>query len=296
MMLQTEPIKTVTKKENKPFSAKLGGLINRAKYPLMAITLLFITVMVELLQLSFDGDLSLRNITIPFVVVTFATYTGFFLLSDLGKAQGQKSAEYVTAKTAYDTIHSQIKAKGYNVNLKQFCSYKVKTAREEALQLAFADSTISYTDYKTEYRFKTKKELQEMGLPKQDIHLIVKANGLKPYRLVPSMLWTSGNLEKQLSHITASGNSKLFKKRIIKAVRIIAMSLFVVSIGTAVAFSWSWQILFEVISVLINMFLGFRDGYESYAYTDASCYNSKAELLEEAYEWFETGGLDKFNN
>jgi hypothetical protein len=294
MMLQTEPEKNLSKKENKPFSVKLGAFLNRTKYVLIALVLVLVTALVELLELSVDGDLSLRNITIPFIVVIFATYTGFFIMSDLGKAQGQKSNDYVISKTAYNNIHEKIKQKGYNINLKQFCQYKVKSAREETLQLAFADSTISYTDYINEYRFKEKKELKKMGLPKQDVRLIIKANRLKPFKLVPSMLWTSGNLSKQLSNITASGSAKLIRKRIYKAVRICAMSLLVVSIGTAVALSWSWQILFEVISVIINMFLGYREGYDSYVYTDTQCLLSKTELLEEAYEWFQNEGLEKF--
>ena len=69
MMLQTEPEKNLSKKENKPFSVKLGNFLNRTKYVLIALVLVLVTALVELLELSVDGDLSLRNITIPFILL-----------------------------------------------------------------------------------------------------------------------------------------------------------------------------------------------------------------------------------
>lgn len=287
MMLQTEPMKQISKKESKPLNGKLVTFFNRAKYPFLATTLLLVTILVELLDLTIDGNLTIRNITIPFLVVTFTTYTCFFLLSDFGKSQGQKAQDYIKAKARYEEIREKIKAKNYNAKLKEFCTHKVKDEREQILKMAFDDSTITYSDYLEKYKSKSKKELKEMGLQGNDIKLIQKANTYKQVKLVPSMLWSSGSLAHQLSYITATGNTQLIKKRIIKAIRIIAMSLLVVSVGTAVALHWSWQILFEVLNVILNMFFGFRDGYESYAITDALSYESKSELLEEAYDWFE---------
>lgn len=293
-MLQSEPIKSSQKKELKPLSVRVGGFLTRTKYILLTVVILLITISVELFQLTIDGDLTFRNITIPLVVVTFATYTGFFLFSDFGKSKGIKASDYINAKVRYDTVHDKIKEKGYNVSLKYFCNYKIKTERDEVMQMAFEDSTISYEDYKTIYRNKTREELEAMGLSNSDIKLIMHANKYKQPKLTAGMLWTTGTLRRQLKHISTSGSSKLTQKRIVKAARIALMSLFVVSISAATIMSWSWQILFEVISVLLNMYFGYRDGYESYAVLDALSYTSKAELLEEAYDWFEAGSLVKF--
>ena len=280
--------KEKNKKEKKPLSAKVGGFLNKQKYLLMATLLLFITVGVELLQLQIDGGLSVKNITVPLILITFTTYMSFWLMTDCGKEVGINSQKYIEALNNYNKIHDDIKNKGFNIHLKEFCSWKRKTDTEEVIQDLLADSTISYKEYITHYRNLTKDELKEEGLSKDDINVIIQAKNYRAPKLYPSMLWSSGSFAKQVSYITASGGKNLTKRRIIKAVRIIAMSLLVVSMSTGAVLRWNWQVVFEVISVLLNMYFGYRDGYESYAVTDTLSYVSKTQLLTECLTWCET--------
>lgn len=269
----------------KPLSQRIGGFVNRQKYAIVSFIIVISVIGIELLNINIDSGFSLSSITLPLILLAFATYCAYWVMTDAGKDTGIKSAVYVEATKRYTETREMMKETGYKNKLKEFCAEKRRVCLEEVRRDLLLDSTISYEEYLEMYTGKDKHELEELGLCKQDIEIIRKADKYKVPKLTASALWNVGAFDEQVAFVSRSGSRKLAIKKVKKALRIVAMALVTVSISTAGMIVWDWQVLYQLACVIINMYLGYRDGYDSYAVIEAQRYISKAELLEECAEW-----------
>ena len=74
-------------------------------------------------------------------------------------------------------------------------------------------------------------------------------------------------------------------KRVFKILSIMIFSFISVSIKTETTAHFDWSLIIDVLMCASAAFLGYRGGFEAYAYTEVSCYETKTEILNEAYDW-----------
>ena len=285
--LPVEEFAQKTKIERKPLAVKVGGFLKKQKYLLMIFIVLIGTVAIRALSIDFNWKVQLKEITFPLIIVCIFTYLGFWIMTDWGRDLGKNSKEYMQAIKAYWDIYEKIRDKQYNNYLKDFCEYKRKLDIEEARKEYLMDSTISYDYYLEHYKGKSKKQLQESGLSAMDVELIDKANTYKAPKLQYSMLWQRNSYKQQVDYLTKSGAKKLRVRRIIKAVLMCATTGISVGMYASSVWAFDWLLLYQIICILVNMYIGFRDGYNAYSVEETQYYTCKTELLLEHYEWCE---------
>lgn len=264
---------------------KLFGFIDRQKYLLLSLLVFVSMLSAKIWSMTIDANVSLKSVTIQAVLFGLLNYLVFFFMSDSGREKGRLSTPYTTAKTNYDVIHKQIRDEMLYPFLQPFCVWKKKNVTEEYRRDCLMDSNISYKEYVEKYQGKSPLSIRKMKLDKETTSCIIEANAYKPPKLQASTLWQKSTFKEQVKFITKSGKRSIFGKRAFKIVIIAAMTILSVSIKTSTEAHFDWSLLLDVLMAASSAFFGYRGGFEAFAYTEALCYETKTEILTEAYDW-----------
>lgn len=264
------------------------SFFTRQKYILLSILIFICTIAVKILAVDINMETGLRELTVQIVALAMLTYSGYWVMMDFGKEKGFISTNYVGAKAYYDKTKEKVAGKRYNARLGEFCKYKRKEITEERRQEYIMDTTVSYEKYLKELKNKDKETLLASGLSKAEIKLIRKADQYKAPHLQASMLWVNKTFEEQFALISKSGKRQMTIHRVKKGIITAIMVVISGSLYASAIAKLDWTIIFQVLCLALNMYFGYRDGFDSFAVVEAERYACKGELLDEAYFYCET--------
>lgn len=264
---------------------KFLGFIDRQKYFLLSLLIFISLISAKIWSMTIDPNISLKDITFQLVLYGVLNYLIYYFMSSSGRDRGRISPQYLEAKNKYAEIHDKIRVGGLYVFLQPFCLWKKKTVTEEYRRDCLMDSTLTYEEYVEKYQGRNSKVIKEAKLDKETRRCILEANAYKPPKLQASTLWQKSTFNEQVKFISRSGLNVMRVKRVFKILSIMIFSFISVSIKTETTAHFDWSLIIDVLMCASAAFLGYRGGFEAYAYTEVSCYETKTEILNEAYDW-----------
>lgn len=274
--------------KEKPRSPKVQaamGFLNRQKYLLLSILVFFCEITSEIWQMTINPEVTLKEITLRVLVFGTLNYLIFFFMSDCGRDKGIASDGYLNAKNDYDTIHKKFRDEFLYPLLQNFCAWKRKSVTEEYRRDCLMDSTISYDTYVKEYQGRNRRYIKKVIADKNDRKCVLEANAYKSAKLQASMIWERSSFNEQIKFMTKSGKNRLRTKRSIKIGTITLLSILSVAVESSTVAHFDWSILINVLVLSASAFFGFRGGYDAYALTERICYETRTNILNEAYDW-----------
>ena len=265
---------------------KLLNFLNEQKYIIFAAIAFITMISGEIWSMTIEsGEINVRELTFQVILYTIFYYLVFFFMTGQGREKGRITAAYLNARSDYDLVHEKIYDAGFVTYLQGFCRWKRDTVIKEMRQAIMLDGAMSYDEYIEKWQGKPRKIVRESELDKQTKNCIIEANSFKTPKLTASMLWEKTTFNEQIAWLTKSGKNKLLTTRITKALRVMLLATISVVVVYDNVAHFDWSILIDVFSCLLSAFFGYLDGYSAYAVTEATCYETKTSLLNEAYDW-----------
>ena len=265
---------------------KLLNFLNEQKYIIFAAIAFITMISGEIWSMTIkSGEINVRELTFQVILYTIFYYLVFFFMTGQGREKGRFTAAYLNARSDYDRVHDKMYDAGFVAYLQGFCRWKRDTVIKEMRQAIMLDGAMSYDEYVEKWQGKPRKIVRESELDKQTKNCIIEANAFKTPKLTASMLWEKTTFNEQIAWLTKSGKNKLLTTRITKALRVMLLATISVVVVYDNVAHFDWSILIDVFSCLLSAFFGYLDGYSAYAVTEATCYETKTSLLNEAYDW-----------
>ncbi len=283
-----KPVRQNGKKE------KLVNFLNEQKYIILTV-LAFISMLGgQIWSMTINAaEINIKEFTLQALLYSAFNYAIFYFMTDEGRARGKVSEVYLNARKAYGDIHEKIRAKDFFPRLQEFCTWKKAAVIDEYRRQILLDSSISYDEYVKKWQGKSRREIKRSDLDKQTKNCIIEANAYNTPKLVASALWEKSSFDEQAAWVTKSGKKQLNSRRVYKAVRVFVLSALGISVAVENVAHLDWSILINVFVCAVSALLGYKDGFTAYAEIEATCYETKTSLLEEAYDWAEQKTTEK---
>ncbi len=283
-----KPVRQNGKKE------KLVNFLNEQKYIILTV-LAFISMLGgQIWSMTINAtEINIKEFTLQALLYSAFNYAIFYFMTDEGRARGKVSEAYLNARKAYGDIHEKIRAKDFFPRLQEFCTWKKAAVIDEYRRQILLDSSISYDEYVKKWQGKSRREIKRSDLDKQTKNCIIEANAYNTPKLVASALWEKSSFDEQAAWVTKSGKKQLNSRRVYKAVRVFVLSALGISVAVENVAHLDWSILINVFVCAVSALLGYKDGFTAYAEIEATCYETKTSLLEEAYDWAEQKTTEK---
>lgn len=283
--LKVEELDKVVRKQT--VGGKIAGGLYAHRYALIVGLIVICLILVCTFTVVFKANVSWKTLTLQTILYTSLMYAAYWIMIDYGKERGILSESYLSALKHYSEAHDKIKGKMYNDRLNDFCRYKQSKIVEERKHDIILDSTVSYDEYVEKYSKMSVSELTNAGLEKDDIKAITAANKAKPPHLKGSDLWERESFDKIAELISRSGKKTTRIRKALKLVFLLVTSGLVASVSIKGSFTFDFVVIIALFFLAVNFVTAFSAGYNAYAKTEALRYETRAELLDEAFEYCE---------
>ena len=228
----TQKVFTKTKK---PFQEILQELSL-----ILAVGLIIVIFMVYLTEVSFGGDLNIKDLTMQTLMLYTCTVAVHFLLRSYGREKGRTVEQWNKAKEKiHDNARKIIDSQWLTITT-EYCKQWEETELKQRIQIILDSVAVSSNKYNTIYKTLTKKELEKRAdLTQEQVKGIMKAKRQKR-QLYDANFLTSDALT--ITHSTRSPSALAYTKKAI------AFSNIKVLITTALTSIFSCVLVLEVVN------------------------------------------------
>lgn len=250
-----------------------------------------IVVMTTDIRLITASDLSALGVN--FFLLLVCTFSFYSLCNDAGVKYGLIAQVFINAKKRFQDLKNKILDGLRYTRLNEFCvqyvSEDLKNTRLQYLSVA----GISYDTYLDQYSKMTDEDIDKLeGFSNLQRHAIKKANNVRPIKLTPKMLMQNGSDTHSRSPLPMSPKTKRRLTFGFTATKLLIFSLTFTVISFEVVSNPSWAMFVAVcaklMSVLINGYGGYKDGYNNIAVDTTEYFDCQSDLIEQAIHYIDT--------
>lgn len=249
--------------------------------------LVFAVIIIATTDISFKSFDELAALGLDFFLLFFISFSAYVFCNDSGSKGGINSKLYQDAIKRHEVVKRKIIDSKQQGNLDKFCADYVKkefiAVRTEILAAAGID--LEY--YEANYIALSKREVNSLKISDVKKKAIIRANSIKPVRLTADMLMQCGRTGGRRAPLGMSPKARKNIDFTIKFIKSAIITVGISGIMLDVIITPSWTIFatccLKLLSVLLNIFGGYKSGYENIVIDTVNYITDQADLLEEAY-------------
>lgn len=301
------PIKsTDTNKEQDDKSLKFGDVIEKTTAKkkkiirnvlnntgiFVGIFIIFVVIVVYTTDIQLTSVFDWTALGLSFFVLLFCAFSMYVNCSDSGIKAGRSSDTYLTARSAYDILKKSIIDRKMQGRIPEFCRYYIEEELRNARNTVLTDVGIEFSDYQNNYVGRDKKYLiDNTQLSKSQIEAVLAANNIKPIKLTPEMILKCGRGATHRKPLGIQPEKKRGMNYGIKFIKTCFTSILLTVIGLDVIISPSWAMfvacLLKLFPVVLNGFMGYKNGYENIVIDTVNYMNDQADLMRQLIRYVE---------
>ena len=249
-----------------------------------------IVIMTTDVRLVTSSDFSKMGVN--FFLLLVCTFSFYSLCADNGTKNGLIAQVYINALERFSALKRRILNEHRYTKLNDFCTHyiseELKNVRIQYLSVAGIDYDVYLANF-SKLSDEDVDLLTDLSILQKKA--IKKANNVKPVKLTPKMIIQSSSDYHGRSPLPLSPK---FKKRIMfgtTALKMIVFTATFTAITMEMFISPSWvmfvEICAKIMSVLINGYHGYKDGYGLIAEDTAGYLNCQSDLMEQSIHYID---------
>lgn len=263
----------------------------------MLAFILFVVIVVMTTDISLVSTVDRASLGLNFFILLFCSYVFYVCCAANGTETGTASDVYKKAIDRFATLKKKIDDTGLHTRMREFCSHYISDELRETRMLYLSVAGIDYNEYLEKYANLDKKGVDALtDLAPGQRSAIKKANKVKPIKLTPDNIMKHGSNLRRRSPIEVSPRLKKTAVFGGKFARMSIMSACMCVIAFKIIAEPTWVVFVEVclklVSVTINGFDGYKEGYDNIAIDTVNFIDSKSDLMGQAIKYAETTTKD----
>ena len=262
----------------------------------MIVFILFMVIVVMTTDIRFVSTADIAALGLDFFLLLFCSYLFYVFCADNGTRAGLLSEVYKKALERFTTLKKKIIETGLHTRMREFCSHYICEDLRETRMLYLAVAGIDYDEYITKYSNLDGEGVDALtDLAPGQKSAIKKANKVKPIKLTPDMIMKQGISSRRRSPLEVRPLTKKTAVFGAKFVRMAILSVCMSVIAFEVIVEPTWIIFVAVclklVSVTINGFDGYKEGYDNIAIDTVNFLDSQSDLMEQAIQYAESHAI-----
>lgn len=249
-----------------------------------------IVIMTTDIKLVTASDFSALGVN--FFLLLVCTFSFYSLCSDNGTKNGLIAKVYVNAIERFGRIKKRILDEQKYTKLNDFCTHYISEDLKNARLQYLSVAGIGYEEYLSTFSKLSNEEVDLFPeLSQLQRKAIKKANDVRPIKLTPKMIMQNGSDYHSRSPLPFSPETK---RRIMfgtTAVKMIVFTATFTAITMEMFINPSWlmfvEICAKIMSVLLNGYQGYKDGYGLIAEYTTRYLDCQSDLMEQSLHYID---------
>lgn len=258
----------------------------------MIAFILFVVIVVMTTDIKLVSTADIAALGLDFFLLLFCSYLFYVCCADNGTKAGLVSEVYKKALERFTSLKKRIIESCLHTRMREFCAHYIAEDLRETRMLYLSVAGIDYDEYLEKY-----SNLDSDGVdaacdlaPGQKV-AVKKANKVRPIKLTPDMIMKQGRGAHRRSPLEINPLAKKTAVFSVKFVRMSILSICMSVIAFEVIVEPTWIIFVSVclklVSVTINGFDGYKEGYDNIAVDTVNYLDSQSDLMEQAIQYIE---------
>ena len=252
---------------------------------LVALLLVSIVILIFTSNVNLNSAAEIVELSLVIIIFMACTYSMYINAADSGERAGKNTAMYIEKKNEYEERKKTVIKNRLRTQLNPFCLWYIENELKEAKSFELDAVGISYEEYLKNYNGKDEETIQKNeALSSMEKEAIIKANNIKPIKLMPEMIMKRERGGKRRGPIGLRPDIHKYIHYTSKLFTTIIVSMFTCMLTLEVIANPTWttfsELAIKLLIIILSGFTGYKMGYENITIYTVNYISDQIDLFD----------------